>query len=97
MYSVKKKKEKLNMSEEHVRRLIRNGEIKGELNSKKEGYIIREKDLINFMNIKPKYRDKVAYEKPAEELTNKELWIRQIRFHMQSINELLTLIENESV
>ena len=97
MYSVKDVSEKLNMSEEHVRRLIRNGEIKGELNSKKEGYIIREKDLINFTNRKPKYRDKVAYEKPAEELTNKELWIQQIRFHMQNIDELLTLIENESV
>ena len=32
-----------------------------------------------------------------KELTNKEIWIRQIRFHMQSIDELLTLIENESV
>lgn len=96
MYTVKDVSEKLNVSEEQVRRLIRNSKIKANISSKKEGYTITETDLIEFMNSKPKYRNKMAYMKPIEELTNKELWIRQIRYHMQSIDELLTLIENES-
>ena len=46
----------LNVTEEQVRRWCRNGALKADKNSKKDGYIIREYNLNIFMNEHPKYK-----------------------------------------
>lgn len=44
----------LNVTEEQVRRWCRNGALKADKNSKKDGYIIQEYNLNIFMNEHPK-------------------------------------------
>lgn len=48
--------EALCVGEETVRRWIRNGDLKADKYSKKEGYIVREKDFNEFLEKHTKYR-----------------------------------------
>ena len=46
----------LNVNNETVRRWIRSGDLKSTQTSKKNGNVINEKNLYEFMKTKPKYR-----------------------------------------
>ena len=56
----------LNVCEESVRRWCRDGKLKYDISSRKEGYIITEDDLYVFAEDNPKYRDNIhrLVEKP---------------------------------
>lgn len=56
IYSVKQIAEKFKVNQETVRRWIRNGELSSTQHSKKEGNLITEIELNNFMIKHPKYR-----------------------------------------
>ena len=55
-YSVKQISKMLNVSEEQVKRWIRNGSLVGELESKKQGYRVKRSDLEDFIWRHPKYK-----------------------------------------
>lgn len=46
----------LKVNEETVRRWIRSGYLKSTITSMKNGYVINEQDLYEFVRTKPKYR-----------------------------------------
>ena len=52
LYTVKELSEIVNMKEESIRRLIRNGDIPATKHSKKEGYLIKGSDLNKLRRIK---------------------------------------------
>lgn len=54
-YNVKQIAELLNTTPETVRRWIRDGKLQATQNSKKEGNVIEEEDLIRFLETVPKY------------------------------------------
>ena len=54
-YSVKQIAEMLKTKPETVRRWIRNGKLYAEKSSRKEGHVVTEKDLNNFLKSSPKY------------------------------------------
>ena len=54
--------ELLDVSEETVRRWIRSGKLKAEKSSKKQGNIVYEKDLFEFVSDKPKYKRMIQAE-----------------------------------
>lgn len=56
----------LNVNEETIRRWCRDGKLKHDISSRKEGYIITEGDLYVFAENNPKYRDNIhiLIEKP---------------------------------
>lgn len=56
MYNTKELSELLDVNEETVRRWIRSGKLKAERSSKKQGNIVHEKDLFDFVSDKPKYK-----------------------------------------
>ena len=59
MYNTKEIAGLLDVNEETVRRWIRYGKLKAERSSKKQGNIVYEKDLFNFISDKPKYKKMV--------------------------------------
>ena len=56
MYNAKEIADLLDINEETVRRWIRSGELKAERSSRKQGNIVYEKDLFDFISNKPKYK-----------------------------------------
>lgn len=54
-YSVKQIAEMLKTKPETVRRWIRNGKLYAEKSSRKEGHVVTERDLNNFLKSSPKY------------------------------------------
>lgn len=54
-YTVKEIAAELNCNPETVRRWIRSGKLKADLNSRKEGALINEDDYLSFLHQKPKY------------------------------------------
>ena len=61
-YNTKEISELLNVSEETVRRWIRSGKLKAEKSSKKQGNIVYEKDLFEFVSDKSKYKRMIQAE-----------------------------------
>ena len=59
IYNTKEIADLLVISEETVRRWVRSGELKAEQSSKKQGNIVYEKDLFDFISDKPKYKKMV--------------------------------------
>lgn len=57
-YSVKQISKMLSTNQETVRRWIRDGKLKAEQSSKKEGNVVQEKELKRFLTETPKYREK---------------------------------------
>lgn len=55
-YTVKDVSFILNRGPEAIRRLIRTGKLKGNINSKKEGFSVTKDDLIDFVSKYPSYR-----------------------------------------
>lgn len=55
-YNVAEIAKLLNVNEETVRRWIRSGDLKSTQTSKKNGNVINEQNLYEFMKTKPKYR-----------------------------------------
>ena len=52
-----------------IRRLIRAGKLKGNINSRKEGYLVAKDDLIDFVSKHPSYRSAryiLEFEKSGE-------------------------------
>ena len=60
IYNTKEIADLLIISEETVRRWVRSGELKAEQSSKKQGNIVYEKDLFDFISDKPKYKKMVS-------------------------------------
>lgn len=56
IYNTKEIAELLNINEETVRRWIRSGKLKAERSSKKQGNVVYEEDLFEFISDKPKYK-----------------------------------------
>ena len=61
-YKTKEISELLEVSEETVRRWIRSGKLKAEKSSKKQGNIVNEKDLFEFVSDNPKYKKMIQAE-----------------------------------
>ena len=59
IYNTKEIADLLDVNEETVRRWIRYGLLKAERLSKKQGNIVHEKDLFEFVSDKPKYKKTV--------------------------------------
>lgn len=59
-YSVKQIADMLNTKPETVRRWIRSGKLKAEQSSRKDGNVITEGDLNNFLKSSPKYASFIA-------------------------------------
>lgn len=59
MYNTKEIADLLDINEETVRRWVRSGLLKAERSSKKQGNIIHEVDLFEFISDKPKYKKMV--------------------------------------
>lgn len=57
-YTIKEVAKMLQVNEETVRRWIRNGSMKSDISSRKQGNIIKESYLKEFLNSKPKYEKK---------------------------------------
>lgn len=81
-YNVKDIAKKLNVNEETVRRWIRSGELKSTLSSKKEGNVVDEQQLFEFVQTKPKYRKMIG----LEELPVKNTYSNNLT---QLLNELI--------
>ena len=63
-YTVKQVSILLGITEEQVRRVIRSGKLNAKAHSKKEGYVIEQEDLCDFVinGDGKKYRDRVLVE-----------------------------------
>ena len=59
-YSVAEIAKILNVNKETVRRWIRSGQLKSTQKSKRDGNVIDELDLFEFVQTKPKYRNMVG-------------------------------------
>ena len=59
-YNVAEIAKLLNVNKETVRRWIRSGQLKSTKKSKKDGNVIDELDLFEFVQTKPKYRNTVG-------------------------------------
>ena len=59
-YSVAEIAKLLNVNKETVRRWIRSGQLKSTQKSKRDGNVIDELDLFEFVQTKPKYRNMVG-------------------------------------
>ena len=59
-YSVAEIAKLLNVNKETVRRWIRSGQLKSTKKSKKDGNVVDEVDLFEFVQTKPKYRNMVG-------------------------------------
>ena len=62
-YSVAEIAKILNVNKETVRRWIRSGQLKSTQKSKRDGNVIDELDLFEFVQTKPKYRNMVGVPK----------------------------------
>ena len=60
IYNTKEIADLLGVDNETVRRWIRSGELKAEQSSRKQGNVVYEKDLFDFISDKPKYRKMVS-------------------------------------
>ena len=67
-YSVAEIAKLLNVNKETVRRWIRSGQLKSTKKSKKDGNVIDELDLFEFVQTKPKYRNMVGV--PEVQISN---------------------------
>lgn len=72
-YNVAEIAELLQINKETVRRWIRSGELKSTQKSRKNGSVVDELDLFEFVQTKPKYRYMVEVPKLQIENTYKEL------------------------
>lgn len=99
-YNVKQISELLNVNEETVRRWVRSGYLKSAKTSKKEGNVIDESSLYEFVMTKPKYRTMLGlsesqmdntYEKKLNELLTD--LIQQRDTLNDQINKIQTLLE----
>ena len=59
-YNVAEIAKLLNVNKETVRRWIRSGQLKSTQKSKRDGNVINELDLFEFVQTKPKYRNMVG-------------------------------------
>ena len=59
-YNVAEISKLLNVNKETVRRWIRSGQLKSTKKSKKDGNVVDELDLFEFVQTKPKYRNMVG-------------------------------------
>ena len=62
-YSVAEIAKLLNVNKETVRRWIRSGQLKSTKKSRRDGNVIDELDLFEFVQTKPKYRNMVGVPK----------------------------------
>ena len=60
IYNTKEIADLLGVDNESVRRWIRSGELKAEQSSRKQGNIVYEKDLFDFISNKPKYKKMIS-------------------------------------
>ena len=67
-YSVAEIAKLLNVNKETVRRWIRSGQLKSTKKSKKDGNVVDELDLFEFVQTKPKYRNMVGV--PEVQISN---------------------------
>ena len=67
-YNVAEIAKLLNVNKETVRRWIRSGQLKSTQKSKRDGNVIDELDLFEFVQTKPKYRNMVGV--PEVQISN---------------------------
>ena len=67
-YTVAEIAKLLNVNKETVRRWIRSGQLKSTQKSKRDGNVIDELDLFEFVQTKPKYRNMVGV--PEVQISN---------------------------
>ena len=67
-YTVAEIAKLLNVNKETVRRWIRSGQLKSTKKSKRDGNVIDELDLFEFVQTKPKYRNMVGV--PEVQISN---------------------------
>lgn len=89
IYSVKKIAKMLYVEDETVRRWIRDSKIKAHRRSKKEGFIVNENDLLDFIKDKPKYHKMFEAELLTETgISSDELIRRQIKYLITQRDEI---------
>jgi excisionase family DNA binding protein len=93
-YTTKEVAALFNVSEETVRRWIRNGDLKAYKQSNKSGHLITEDDLRNFVTKRPKYRKFIddRVNKSIETEVMKLAILEYVRAHREEIRENLKLI-----
>lgn len=83
------------VNKETVRRWIRSNELKASIRSRKNGYLIKKSDLIEFTNKFPKYKSRITLYDELSKNTKNSL-IKELEAIKERINELLTLLKGES-
>ena len=100
-YSVKEISTLLNVNEETVRRWIRTGRLKSTIKSYKNGHVISEFDLYEFVNMNRKYRrgldlNKATIDDPYVKKSRtfiKQFGIRERDILNDRIDKIRTLLE----
>ena len=99
LYTVNEIASMYSINKETVRRWLRSGKLKGKFINKKEGYLIKEKDLQKFMT------DFSKYDLPSSEALNKRNYLirkksaleKQLEITVNKVNEIkkeLKIIDN---
>lgn len=93
-YTISKVAELLKINEETVRRWCRNGKIIAHKDSKKQGYVISENDLQEFVNRNPKYATlfEVSLE-PSEDIDDMFCSLTELIRRRDELNERMRKIQ----
>ena len=96
-YTVTKIAKLMNVNEETVRRWIRAGQLKATMTSKKEGNVIEESDLMEFIRNNPKYGFALsAPEAPARDVYSIYLnnVLTELTMQRDMLNERINKIQS---
>lgn len=103
MYSINDVAQMLQTNPETVRRWQRDGKLKGSITSRKDGYNITQKDLDDFLEDNPKYKNKIMLNSTtANEIMNTALQakIDKLIFEQETrlvnIHNQINDLENEA-
>lgn len=95
-YTVKNVSLILNRDPRSIRRLIRAGKLKGNKNSRKEGYYVTKDDLIDFVSKHPSYRSAMyisEFEKSGENFNNQG-YVEELKRTISHLKEDIYKLEN---
>ena len=95
-YTVKKVSFILDRDPRSIRRLIRDGKLKGNINSRREGYCVTKDDLIDFVQKHPSYRSAryiLEFEKSGENFNNQG-YVEEFKRTILQLKEDIYKLEN---
>ena len=96
LYTVKNVSLILNRDPRSIRRLIRAGKLKGNKNSRKDGYCVTKDDLIDFVSKHPSYRSAryiLEFEKSGENFNNQG-YVEELKRTISQLKEDIYKLEN---